>query len=288
MTHGKRYGPLFVLFVISTAAAHAQWLDYREPGIPRTTDGRANLTAPAPKGLDGKPDLSGVWRHETTGTAEMKRLFGKLAEEAEKVDVPGMEISSVHKYGLDLLVDFQPEETLLRPAAKEQLQRNRKLAESLCGAGDSFPVGFPLAGLLSEPIKIVQSPRITMVLYEVGNAHRQIHTDGRKLPEEFDLPAFQGYSAGHWEGDTLVVETAGFNDKTWLDVGGHTHSDALRVTERFRRRDFGHMDYEVTFDDPKMYTKPFTVKIPHQLLPDSDIFEMYSENEKDCKHIGKR
>jgi hypothetical protein len=125
-----------------------------------------------------------------------------------------------------------------------------------------------------------------MILYEAGNFHRQIYTDGRKLPEEVNLPAFYGYSVAHWEGDTLVVETAGFNDKTPLDAMGHPHSESLRTLERFRRSDFGHLDYEVTFDDPKMYTKPFTVKIPHELLADADVFENYCENEKDLAHLG--
>ena len=147
--------------------------------------------------------------------------------------------------------------------------------------------GFPLAGLLSEPIKIVQAPRTTIVLYEVDNLHRQIFTDGRTLPKEFNLPAFLGYSVGHWEGDVFVVETAGFNDKTSLDANNHPHSDALRVTERFHRRDFGHLDVQMTFDDPKMYTRPFTIKVPHDLLADADIFEMFDENEKDCSHIRK-
>jgi len=147
--------------------------------------------------------------------------------------------------------------------------------------------GIPLADLLSEPIKIVQSPRLTVIMYEVGNMHRQVFTDGRKLPKEFDFPAFLGYSVGRWEGDTFVVETAGFNDRTTLDGLGHPHSDALRLTERFRRRDFGHLDWEMTFDDPKMYTKPFTIKVPHDLMPDADIFEMYCENEKDRIHMVK-
>jgi len=148
-------------------------------------------------------------------------------------------------------------------------------------------VGIPEADFLSEPIKIVQAPRETMILYEVGNLHRQIFVDGRTLPKEFDLPAFLGYSAGHWEGDTFVVETAGFNDKTSLDGMGHPHSDALRMTERFHRRDFGHLDIEMTFDDPKTYTRPFTIKVPHDLLPDTDIFEMFCENEKDRVHMGR-
>jgi hypothetical protein len=148
--------------------------------------------------------------------------------------------------------------------------------------------GFPRAGLLSEPIKIIQAPRTTVVLYEVGNLHRQIFTDGRTLPKEFEFPAFLGYSAGHWEGDVFVVETAGFNDRTPLDGQGHPHSDALRITERFRRRDFGHLDVEMTFDDPRLYSRPFTISIPHDLLPDADLFEMFCENEKDSAHLKRQ
>jgi hypothetical protein len=146
-------------------------------------------------------------------------------------------------------------------------------------------MGFPLAGLLSEPIKIVQAPRLTLVLYEVGSSHRQIYTDGRQLPKEVNLPAYLGYSVGRWEGDVLVVETAGFNAKTALDAMGHPHSEALRVTERFRRKDFGHLDVEMTFDDPEMYTRPFTIKVPHDLMADDDIFEMFCENEQDRVHL---
>ena len=278
----------FILLAVLSAAVHAQWLNYREPGTPRTPDGKAILTAPAPKALDGKPDLSGVWMHETTTVAEMRRLYGSRIDEALKVDAPGMEIGTQHKYAINILLDFMPEESLMRPEAVDQMRRNQaadNLADA-CTAG--FPMGFPRADLVSEPIKIVQAPRVMMIMYEAGNFYRQIYTDGRTLPREFDLPAFNGYSAGHWEGETLVVETAGFNDKTWLDGMRHPHSDALHVVERFRRRDFGHLDYEITFDDPKMYTRPFTVRIPHELLPDSDIFENYCENEKDRAHLGKR
>jgi hypothetical protein len=279
---------LLVLLTLLCIGSPAQWLNYPTPGTPRTRDGKAILTAPAPKALDGKPDLSGVWMHETTSVAEMRRLYGSRIEEALKVDAPGMEIGTQHKYSVNILLDFLPEQSLMRPEALDQLRRNQamdNLADA-CTAG--FSMGFPRAGLVSEPIKIVQAPRLMMVMYEAGNFYRQIYTDGRDLPKEFNLLAFNGYSAGHWEGATLVVETAGFNDKTWLDGMRHPHSDALHVEERFRRRDFGHMDYEVTFNDPKMYTKPFTVKIPHELLPDSDIFENYCENEKDRAHLGKQ
>lgn len=264
----------------------AQWLNYQEPGVPRLKNGKVNLSAPAPRTAEGKPDLSGVWLHEKTTLEEMKRLYGKMADPA--VEVPGMELDSIHKYAFNLLADHKPEEGLERPETLEQMGRKPLDQRLGCAAGGFLVISFPLAGLVSEPIKIVQAPRVTVVFYEAGNLFRQIHTDGRELPREFDLPAFHGYSAGRWEGDTLVVETAGFNNKTILDAFAHPHSDALHVTERFRRRDFGHLDYELTFNDPKMYTQPFTVKIPHELMADSDIFEMYSENEKDCAHIAKQ
>jgi hypothetical protein len=270
-------------FMVSVAA-HAQWLNYREPGAPRTPDGKVNLTAPAPKDPSGRPDLSGVWMHEITTAAEMRRLYGSVIDEAIKVDAPGMEIGTQHKYVMNILLDYKSAE-LVRPETLERMRLNssRPPLSDACAPGFSF--GFPIADLVSEPIKIVQAPRLTMVLYEAPNAHRQIYTDGRGLPEEISLTTFYGYSAGHWEGDTLVVETTGFNDKTLLDGMGHPHSEALRTTERFRRRDFGHLDYEITFDDPKMYTRPFTVRIPHDLLPDSDVFENFCVNEKDLTHL---
>jgi hypothetical protein len=280
------YRRFFVFFVLLSTAS-AQWLNFPTPGTPRTSDGKPNLAAPAPRALDGKPDLSGVWMHEITTAAEMKRIYGAIIDAAIAVDVPGMEIGTQHKYGINILVDFKPEESPLRPEAAEELRRRTAKTDpaDVCGA---VP-GFPLADLLSEPIKIVQSPRLTVIIYEAGDMHRQIYTDGRSLPREFDFPAYLGYSVGHWEGDTLIVETAGFNDQTPLDAIGHFHSNALRVTERFRRRDFGHMDFEMTFDDPKVFTKPFTVKIPHDLLADADIFESYcNQNEKDRAHLRKQ
>jgi hypothetical protein len=278
-------GELLGLFAMLTTGAAAQWLNYPTPGTPRTRDGKPNLAAPTPRAADGKPDLTGVWFHEITTVAEMKRLYGAVIDEAVKVDVPGMEIGTQHKYAVNILLDFKPEETPMRPEAGELLRRHVSEADpaNVC----TEIAGFPLAGLLSEPIKIVQAPRLTMILYEVGNLHRQIYTDGRALPKEVSLPAFLGYSVGRWEGETLVVETNGFNDKTHLDMMGHPHSEALRIVERFRRRDFGHLDVEMTFDDPKMYTKPFTVKIPHDLLADGDIFEMFCENEKDRAHLKR-
>jgi len=276
---------MLALTFVLAGAGQAQWLNYREPGVPRTRDGKVDLTARPPKDPSGKPDLSGVWMHETTTAAEMIRLYGGSIGEAIKLDVPGMEIGTQHKYFRNVLLDVRDGESLVRPEALERM-RNRGPAHLNDACTPGFSFGFPLAGLLSEPIKIVQAPRLTMIVYEAGNVYRQIHTDGRKLPEEINLPSFYGYSTGHWDGDTLVVETAGFNDKIPLDVMGHPRSESLRTIERFKRRDFGHLDYEITFDDPKMYTKPFTVRIPHELVPDSDVFENYCENEKDLVHLS--
>ena len=225
--------------------------------------------------------------HEPTTVADVRRLFGNRFEAGITLAPPGMEIGTQHKYNFDILVDFKPGEVQLRPEAQEVMRHReaeRDPSNVNCGA---IPIGFPRAGTVSEPIKIVQAPRMTIVLYEAGYLHRQIYTDGRPLPKEFELPSFFGYPTARWEGDTLVVETAGFNDKLSLDTMGHPHSEKLHITERFHRRDFGHLDIEMTFDDPVMYNKPFTVKIPHDLVPDTDIFEMFCENEKDRVHLKK-
>jgi len=277
----------FVLFAVFSVSGCAQWLNFATPGVPRTSDGKPNLSAAAPRAADGKPDLSGVWLHEHTSLAEMRRIFGAVADTRDKVNVPGMEADSISKYAIDILLDFKGQESPLRPEAAA-LMRGRAFNSDPAEVCRSV-IGIPLAGLLSEPIKIVQSTRMTVVLYEAGNTHRQIYTDGRGLPKEYDKPAYFGYSVGHWEGETLVVETAGFNDKTAFDMAGHPHGEKLRLVERFRRRDFGHLDVETTFDDPQMYSKPFTVKIPHDLLADGDIFESFcEENEKDRAHLQKQ
>jgi hypothetical protein len=274
----------FLLLLLLAAGAPAQWLDYKTPGVPRTKDGKPNLTAPVPRAPDGKPDLSGVWMHEITTVEEVKRVFGSRYDVEITLAPPGMEVGTQHKYGFNILADYKPEEAPMQPQAAELFRQRGRVPTAIC----TGEVGIPVAGLLSEPIKIVQAPKVTLFLYEVDNLHRQIFTDGRTLPKEVNLPAYLGYSVGHWEGDTFVVETAGFNDKTRLDTSGHRHSDALRLTERFRRRDYGHLDIEMTFDDPKMYTKPFTIKVPHDLLADTDLFEMNcKENEKDLEHMRR-
>jgi hypothetical protein len=237
-------------------------------------DGKPNLTAPAPRATNGKPDLSGVWHVEPTPLAEMRRLYGDMVKNAEATGVPGN--LSISKYAANILVDFRPEETPLRSGVPLRP----------ASGGTCLPAGIPFAFLLADPNKIVQAPGLIVIMYESDGTHRQVYTDGRPLPLERQS-SWLGYSAGRWEGDTLVVETVGFNGKTNLDLMGHPHSKALRVEERYHRRDFGHLGVEMMFDDPKIYTRPFTIKITQRLLADSDILEyVCNENEKDRAHLN--
>ena len=271
--------------ILLPVGARAQWLNYTPAGTP-LKDGKPDLSAPAPRGADGKPDLTGIWQHELTPAAEFKRILGAAYETASRSALLGMELEGVHKYGLDVFADLKPGESLLTPAGQAAMKRRaaEQKVDNVCHG----EYGWPVAGLLSEPFKIVQAPKETMILYEIDGLHRQIFADGREFPAEFEFPAYLGYSVGRWEGDTFVVETRGFNDRTPIDAMGHPRSEAMYVTERIRRRDFGHLDYEVTFDDPQMYTRKFTVRIPYDLVADNDIFEMFcGQNEKDRIHMVK-
>jgi hypothetical protein len=264
--------------------APGQWLNYPTPGTPRGSDGKPNLSARAPRAADGKPDLSGVWRTEYADPAENERLFGPGVKAFVQ---PGDDPSTFSKYFLNILVDFKPDDNPMRPAAAELFRQNTERKANSSSAR-CLPQGLPRTDINSyAPFKILQTPGVIAVLYEVDNTHRQIYTDGRKLPVD-PQPTWGGYSVGRWDGDTLIVDAAGFNDGTWLDSGGHPHSEALRIQERFHRRDFGHLDLSVTVDDPKMYTRPFTIKVTELLLPDSDILEsVCNENEKDRAHLDK-
>ena len=255
----------------------AQGVDGRDPQTPRTRDGQPNLTAPAPR-LDGRPDLSGLWEADATPRIELERVLPPGFFEIQ-VDLP-----QVSKYVFNLFWGLKPEDDPSRPEAlalvKERGESSGKdLPGSLC-----LPNAIPLTPLIL-PFKIVQAPRQMVMLFEHYDPPRQIYTDGRVLPKDL-APTWMGYAAGKWQGDTLVVESAGFNGKTWLDAAGHPRSESARLTERYRRRDFGHMDLELTVDDAVYYKRPFTVKLPFHLIPDSDVLEaVCAENEKDRVHI---
>jgi hypothetical protein len=273
-----------VLFTGAVVSAHAQWLNYPSPGTPRTRDGKPNLSAKTPRASNGKPDLSGVWQTELSPPGEIDRLFGN---ELKAFVVPGDDPTTFSKYFLNILADFKPEQAPIRPAAAELARKNAASARDN-PSSKCLPQGIVRADVLSyNPFKIIQTPGVTAILYEVDNMFRQVYTDGRKLPAD-PQPAWLGYSVGKWEGDTLVVDSVGFNDRSWLDAFGHPHSEDLRIQERFHRRDFGHMDLQLTIDDPKMYTRPFTINVTEVLIPDSDILEYVCENETDQAHLPGR
>ncbi len=239
----------------AVVALSAQWLRTPAPNIPRTADGRPDLGAPAPRATDGRPDLSGVWMPNS-------RTLQDLAIGAEGGEVP-----------------YQPWAALL---VRERANGARGKDDP---AASCIP-GMPKLIVLPYPYKIIQGSGVTVILYEGFTTFRQIFTDGRELPAD-PQPSWLGYSVGKWDGDTFVVETVGVNARTWMDNAGRPHSDALRTIERYRRRTFGAMDVTLTIDDPKVYTRPWTVDAgPSRLVVGQDLLEyVCTENNKDVEHL---
>ncbi len=250
--------------VLSAVPGRAQWLDYPTPGIPRTPGGKADLTAPAPKMPGGKPDLSGVW-------------------------------STNPDFFRDLAKDLKPEDLAMLPSAIALQAAREKNDHKDDPMAVCMPPGVPRidtsnSGEALHPFKIVQTPTLIALLYETSSnsTFRQVFMDGRPLPRD-PQPTWLGYSVGRWDGNTLVVDTTGFNGRAWLDTAkGHPQTDAGHVTERFTRRDLGHMDLEITINDPKAYGKPWSAKLPLTLLPDTELIETVCENEKDREHMATK
>jgi hypothetical protein len=245
---------LAMILCVTSGFVMAQWPNHPTPGIPRTPDGKPDLSAPAPRSADGKPDLSGVWL-----------------------------VSNGSFY---LASDLKPED--IQPwAAAVYKQREDDFRRDTDGIHCLPPGPKAGIGLGNFPMKIVQTPNLVVILYEYQTIFRQIFTDGRALPQDPN-PTWMGYSVGRWEGDTLVVATAGYNDRTSLDLAGHPHTDALRMTERFRRRDASHLELQVTLDDPEAYNKPWKLPMEFALVPDGELIEYVCENERDSTHlVGK-
>ena len=254
------------------ASVRAQWLHSPMAGAPRLPNGKINMTGPVPR-LDGKPDLSGVWQVQAEPRAP-GGLFG-LGE------------SPNSRYFRNVLSDFPPNELPLTPFGAEVLRKHTEPG-AFNPTLNCLPDGVPHGDLLPEPFKIIHSRGAIVMLYEVETTFRQIFLDGRKLPSDPSL-SWQGYSVGRWDGDTLVIDTAGFNDRGWLDARGTGHSEEMRVEERFHRRDYGHLDLTITLTDPKVFTRPITFSVVEELMPDTDLFEHYClENEKDDPHFPAR
>jgi hypothetical protein len=246
--------------ILLAFSAHAQWLNHPTPGLPRTPDGKVNLAAPVPRTADGQPDLSGLWQPAAGGSDPQ---FRDIALEV--------------KDGLP----FQEWAGALVKARRDDLNKDDP-------DGHCMPLGPVKMHLHPYPRKILQNPGLMVILFERETTYRQIFSDGRPLPPD-PQPAFNGYSIGRWEGDTFVAETIGFKDGLWLDISGTPLTEAAKVTERFRRPTFGELEIEVTIDDPKAYTKPWTIRIKQTLAVDTEMLEFYCiENEKDVPHlVGK-
>ena len=244
------------LLVLICASAHAQWVKVPAPSIPRGADGKPNLSAPAPRLADGHPDLSGIW--EPRGN----RYTQNIAADLKPADVP-----------------FQP---WAKALAAERLDGSHSNEDP---PANCLPQGVPRIGASPPPWRMVQTPGYMVIVYESHNLWRQVFLDGRELGEDY-VPTWLGYSTGKWEGDTLVVSTKGFNGKFWLDQLGKPTTEALQVVERFRRKDFGHMEIQITIDDHKAYTKPWTVTEEVHLLTNTELMEsICNENNLDVKHL---
>ena|ERR1700722_12075384 len=266
-----------VMVLAITVPLAAQWLNYPDARTPRTKDGRPNLTAPAPR-MNGKIDLSGVWQAERTPESELARIRGPEYVEQE------VDHNDLSQQARNVFWGLKLEEQPLQPEAAAILKQRTGQTHPVTRC---LPAGVP-AGAFIYSFKMIQTPQEVVVLAELSQPARQIYIDGRSLPKDLQ-PSWMGYSVGKWDGDTLDVETTGFTEASWLDLSGHPRSESMRVHERYRRRDFGHIDLEITIEDPKYYTHPFSMKAALNLLPDSDILEYVClENEKDSAHFGQR
>jgi hypothetical protein len=250
---------------------HAQWVNYPTAGVPRTADGKPDLAASCPRTADGKPDFSGLWIIET------KREGNPNFPGCEPVSDEFVNIAASLKDGLP----YQPWAADLVKARRSEQRVNDPISNCV-------PMGAVRLHTWNGPRKVVQSPGLLVLMSEYGTSYRQIFTDGRPLPADPN-PSWNGYSSGKWEGDTLVAETNGFRDGLWLDATGNPMTDAAKITERFRRPNFGKLEIEITVDDPKAYTKPWIVKLTQSIKLDTDLLDFgCTDNEKDVPHLSSK
>src|ERR1700704_6375976 len=258
----------------------AQWPPYPTAGVPKTPDGKSDLTAPAPRTSDGKPDLSGMWLR---GDGQLGPAGGGTL----RPPAPSFSIGPPVTTFRDVGANFK-EGLPLKPWAADLVKARR--AENSKDNPDAhcLPLGLMQLHMHPQPRKIIQTPGLIVMLYEAQGGIRQIFTDGRPLPKDVE-PWWYGYSIGHWEDDTLVVETTGFRNDVWLDIDGSPLTESGKMTERMKRLNYGTLQTDVTIEDPKVYTKPFTVRVTHRLLPDTDLIEFIcTENDRSGPHlVGK-
>jgi hypothetical protein len=294
----RRLNPeaLVALVVLGTPLAStylaAQWIDYPVAGVPRKADGKVDMSAATPRLADGKPDFSGIWM---TGEANVRRT-GNLSSPKEPVspreaqrptdeERPGdpraiTASRQMSNIGVDLPggLPYQP---WLVPIVKERTDNLAKDDPHIRCLPDNFLRAYGLPHLL----KFIHTPNLLVVLNEMNAGYRQVFTDARPLPED-PTPSWQGYSSGKWSGDTLVIDTIGLRDDTWIDWNGSVLTQAAKVREQIRRPDFRHLEIQVTVDDPKAYTKPWTVTLRQRIVVDAELIdEICVENEQSLKHM---
>ena len=266
--------------VFLTSALSAQWPAYPTPGVPKTADGKPNLSGPAPRTADGKPDLSGVWEYSRPPGASGPAPATQATSASTELVPLAVRLSQFWNLGAAF-----PDGLPFQPWAAE-LHRQRVASNSKDNPdAHCLPLGLMQLHTHGQPRKMIQTPGVIVILYEANAGIRQIFTDGRPQPKDVE-PWWFGYSTGKWEGDTLVVETTNLRDLGWLDVEGSPITETGRILERFRRVDYGHLEIEVTIDDPKAYTKPWTVTVHQRIMPDTDLIEFIcQENNKDTEHL---
>ena len=286
-----RWAEALVCFVLA-APLNAQWLKYPTPGVPRKPDGRVDMSAPAPRMADGKPDFSGIWPtaepydRRSHGLSSPKDLPSPSNPQGANVaQTPGDPTAIVGSrqmanIGIDLPggLPYQP---WLRALVKKRTDNLAIDDPHIKCLPDNFIRAYGMPHLL----KFVHTPGLLLMLNEVNAEYRQIFTDGRPLPRD-PTPAWQGYSSAKWSGDTLIIDTIGLRDDTWIDWQGSVVTEAAKVREEIRRPDFGHLEIRVTVDDPKAYTKPWTVTLWQRIMVDTDLIdEICQEDEQSLKHL---
>ena len=264
------------LLGVCTSPLFAQWPRYRVPAVPRTAAGAPDLNAAAPRTPDGKPDLSGIWENfRKPGEAPVRSVNAQFFDDRPPSLVNEFrDIGENVKGGLPL----QPWAAALKQQRTAEHGKDNPDAHCL-------PLGLMQLHTHPDPRRIVQTPLLVVFLYEANYGVRQIHVDGRPAPDNDPQPWWYGYSRGRWDGDTFVVETTNFRDGGWLDVNGSPLTDAGKMTERFRRPNYGTLTIDITVDDPKAYTRPWGVSLTQRLMVDSEMLEFIClENEQSSKH----
>jgi len=271
------------ILIALLALLPAQWLHYPTAGVPKTSDGKPNLAAPAPRTSEGQPDLSGMWFNLGNEGACPPEIKGESGECIEKGLGTGDVSLGLPRQAINIADGLAG--LPYTPWAAALMKERAPTAGTQDPHSKCLPPNFPRSYALPHIQKFIQTAGLVVILDEFNASFRQIFTDDRPLPVD-PQPSWNGYSSGRWEGDTLIVQTNGFRDDLWLDMRGNPLTSAAKVTERFRRPDFGHLEIDVTVDDPKAYTTPWTVKFRQTIVLDTELVdEICLENEKSMQHM---